>query len=171
MKEINLKDLLIPIILRRAEEKKIAPLPSLFLTIPDHLPLFYWHDSNLAQLIRAFVERSISFGREEMPIQLTASRRAQMADLEELLGCHPTCWIQLGVEVRSSVDVLGEIRMLPERFGFGYSDEWQADRSCMVIAYSVQMDATPLFFLVFHKSRADYKYNLMIPIVDQRIKA
>jgi hypothetical protein len=170
MKEIDLKKLLIPIVLRHAEEQTFASA-SLFLTIPDFIPIFHWRDSSMELLIRALVELSISFGQEEMPIRLAASRRAHMADLEELLELRPYCWVQLGVEVRSCIDVIDAVRKLPESFGFGGGEEWQAGPGRLIISYFHGMDSAPVFFLALHKRRAEHQYSLVIPIMSPEIRA
>jgi hypothetical protein len=161
MKEIDLQELLPPLVLRYS---RATPCPGIFLTIPPCLPRFSWQDDSLEHLIRSLLDLLIGLNQTGMPLRLSVSRRLLCTDLDDLLGFRPACRIEFRIEIQSLADSWITIRGLPEKHGFLYGDIWERDSNHRLIFYTCKTGSGTAFYLWIEMHKGSGKYTLMIPV-------
>jgi hypothetical protein len=161
MKEINLQELLPPLVLRDSQE---LPRPPIFLTLPPFLPKLMWQDDSLEHLIRSVVDLWVGADQPGMPLRMAVSQRLHCTDLDDLLGFQPFCWIEFRIEAQSQGGSSTAMQGLPEKHGFRYSDTWQPDACHKLISYKYGTGSGTAFFLYIQMHKANGRYSLLIPI-------
>jgi hypothetical protein len=164
MKAIDFTELLPDAVLRCERDLNRIRVP-LFLTLPPNLPSFYWNDSSLEDLIFTLIARAISSSHPERPIRLSVGLWTRMSDIEAMLKIHPSCWIQLRIDLQPVSDFGPNLQDRLKDLNYRPVDDWiTEDSRGQLIAYSHAVrQEFPLLFWI-RRRKSNHRYAFLIPI-------
>lgn len=164
MRKISLTELLPDIILRFHREQRNVRVP-IYLTLHPDLPAFTWMDNGLEMMLFNLFNHAILEGNFEGPIRIAVAKRKAMIDLESLVDIHPSCWIQLRMDVQSISELDDIVKKEIGNSGFSAEDEWALEGAPhKLIAYAQKNDPAPQLLCWIEHNRASHRYTILIPI-------
>lgn len=81
-------------------ENRIGQKPPVFVMISGSLPHVPWHDRSLKEFARLFLYESLLTNDPDATVEVAVRRKAELKDLNQFVGIHPSYWIQMRVSGR-----------------------------------------------------------------------
>jgi hypothetical protein len=79
---------------------RIGDKPPVFLMIPSSLRTVPWRDRSIKELVRVFLYESLLTSNPDATLEISLRRRAELKDLDPLVGLNPSYWLQLRISGR-----------------------------------------------------------------------
>lgn len=164
MRDVDIGALLRKIVLR-LNKRHEGVGPSLQLVLPRDLPILTRHDENLEPAIEKIIHQGSVTGRPSRAVKITVRQKSHWQDLEDFFGMHPSCWIQLSIELGAWGFGEQVCRILQDHgYERGESVEVENCGRRLDVFY-LATDRAIMLLLWMEEHRFDSKCALLIPLV------
>ncbi len=87
-------------VIAKFSENRIGQKPPVFVMISGSLPHVPWYDRSLREFARLFLYEALVTNDPDATVEVAVRRKAELKDLNEFVGIHPSYWIQMRVSGR-----------------------------------------------------------------------
>jgi hypothetical protein len=166
MEKVDL-GLIIQQTIARFTQNRIGERPLVFVMISPSVSQVAWGDDTLAEFVRLFLYEALLSSDPDKAVEILLRRRAELKDINDFVGVHPSFWLQLRISGRG---LKPSERLVEDLFlKLGYRcEEWVgADSSDtrMGIFGSKSKDHAKIVFCLNSK-RETLKTDLLLPIFE-----
>src|SRR5687767_11526992 len=99
MQNVNL-ELVIQQTIMRFNQNRRGEKPLVFVSVSPSIAQISWSDGSLKEFVRLFVYECLHSGEPDKAIEVLLTRRAEVGDVNDFLGLHPSYWVQLRLSGR-----------------------------------------------------------------------
>jgi hypothetical protein len=164
MENVNL-ELIIQQTITRFKQNRSGAKPLVFVTVSPSISHIPWNDGSLKEFVRLLVYESLHSGDPDKAIEVLLTRRAEIKDMNDFVGLHPSYWVQLRISGRG---LKYDERILDDMFrGLGYRcEEWAgADNSNVRLGiFGTQFNPAAKMILCLNSVRGTLKCDLLLPV-------
>ena len=164
MESVNLQ-LVIQQTITRFKHNRSGNKPLVFVSVSPSIAQIPWNDGSLKEFVRLFVYECLHRSGPDHAVEVLLTRRAEIGDINEFLGMHPSYWVQLRLSGRG---LKYNERMIEDMFrGLGYScEEWiSVDNSDIRLGtFGTKFDRATKMILCLNCVRGALKCDLLLPV-------
>ena len=99
MEQVDL-ELVIQQAIARFTENRIGAKPLVFVMISPSTSQLAWCDGSLQEFVRLFLYETLLSSNPDAAVEVLLRRRAELKDINDFVGVHPSYWVQLRVSGR-----------------------------------------------------------------------
>jgi hypothetical protein len=151
----------------RFTQNRIGERPLVFVMISPVISHVAWGDETLTEFVRLFLYEALLSSDPDKAVEVLLRRRAELKDINDFVGVHPSFWLQLRVSGRG---LKRSERLVEDLFlKLGYRcEEWvggdSSDMRMGIFGAKSKDDVKMVFSL--NSKRETLKYDLLLPIFE-----
>jgi hypothetical protein len=151
----------------RFTQNRIGERPLVFVMISPSISQVTWGDGTLAEFVRLFLYEAMLSSDPDKAVEVLLRRRAEMKDMNDFVGVHPSFWLQLRISGRGLKRSERLVEDLFRKLGYR-CEEWvgadSSDTRLGIFGSKSKDDAKMVFGL--NSKRETLKYDLLLPIFE-----
>ena len=93
-------ELIIQQTIARFTQNRIGVKPLVFVMLSPSISQLAWGDGSLQEFVRLFLYEALLSNHPDAAVEVLLRRRAELKDINEFVGVHPSYWVQLRVSGR-----------------------------------------------------------------------
>jgi hypothetical protein len=164
MENVNLESVIQQTI-ARFKQNRSGEKPLVFVSVSPSIAQIAWSDGSLKEFVRLFVYECLHSSDPDKTIEVLLTRRAEIGDVNDFVGLHPSYWVQLRLSGRG---LKYNESMIENIFrGLGYScEEWVGvDNSEIRLGiFGTKFNPAAKMLLCLNSVRGTLKCDLLLPV-------
>ena len=93
-------ELVIQQTIARFTQNRIGVKPLVFVMLSPSISQLAWGDGSLQEFVRLFLYEALLSNNPDAAVEVLLRRRAELKDINDFVGVHPSYWVQLRVSGR-----------------------------------------------------------------------
>jgi hypothetical protein len=166
MEKVNL-ELVIQQTIARFKQNRTGAKPLVFVTISPSISQVSWDNGSLEEFVRLFLYECLHSSDPDNAIEVLLTRRAEIRDMNDFVGVHPSYWVQLRISGRG---LRRSERIIEDLFsGLGYRcEEWVGVENSEVRLgiFGTTFKKTAKMVVCLNLVRDSLKCDLLLPVFD-----